>query len=65
MSLRVAVGDTVEIRYPDGVIEPGIVTARDAATVTVRRTGADNDGAFIVPIRRLRPATPGRWRLDL
>ncbi len=58
------VGDPVEIRYPDGVTEPGIIAALDVATVTVRRVGAD-DGAFIVPLRRLRPLAPHRWRLDL
>ncbi len=58
------IGDEVEIHYPDGVTEPGAIAAFDHNTVTVRRTGGE-DGAFIVPVRRLRAQTPGRWRLDL
>jgi hypothetical protein len=58
------IGELVEIHYPDGVTEPGVIAAFDEHTVTVRRTGAD-DGAFIVPVRRLRADAPGRWRLDL
>lgn len=62
----IKVGDFVDVRYPDGVIQNGTIVNVDADTVMVRHRPAHREaGAIIVHVRRLRRATSHRWQLDL
>ena len=59
------VGDFVNIRYPDGLIQKGMIVNIDTDTIMVRRQAARREaGAIIVHARRLRRTAPHSWKLD-
>jgi hypothetical protein len=51
--------------YRDRGHDLGVIEKINAKRVTVRVIGPNGETAILVPIARLRPKGPNRWKFDL
>ena len=59
------IGGIVDVYYRDRGHDVGIIEKISAKRVTVRLIGPNGETAILVPIARLHPNGPSRWKFDL
>jgi hypothetical protein len=59
------IGDIMDVYYRDRGHDVGIIEKISAKRVTVRLIGPNGETAILVPITRLHPNGPNRWKFDL
>lgn len=59
------IGDIVDVYYRDHGHDVATIEKISANRMTVRLIGPNGKIAILVPITRLRPNGPDRWKFDL
>jgi len=59
------IGGIVDVYYRDRGHDVGIIEKISGKRVTVRVIGANGETTILVPIARLHPNGPSRWKFDL